>query len=219
VSNDVNDNLATRIRRLMQQHGNISEAELARVTQLPQPTIHRLISGSTLDPRVSTLQALTDYFNVTFDYLLAKSPLLPLSELGLLHSGAHQLFPIIEWDEVITFLEKPSQITQKYSDKGDWATTDLAMDKNSFVLKTRASMEPRFSRGTLLFIEPNENAEDGDLVLAYYKKEQQLALRSVVIDGRSRFLQSVMSPSQMDAFDKDKIILGVVAQSKFTFGA
>ena len=49
MSNSLYDSLASRIRGLMMQYGNLSEADLARETQIPQPTIHRLISGDTLE--------------------------------------------------------------------------------------------------------------------------------------------------------------------------
>jgi len=39
--------------------------ELQRATGVPQPTIHRILSGESNDPRTKTLQPLADYFGVT----------------------------------------------------------------------------------------------------------------------------------------------------------
>jgi SOS-response transcriptional repressor LexA len=43
---------------------NINPYELARQTGVPQPTIHRILTGESADPRTSTLQGLAAYFNV-----------------------------------------------------------------------------------------------------------------------------------------------------------
>ena len=214
---ETNDNLATRLRRLMHHQGNLTEAELARATQLPQPTIHRLISGDTLDPRVSTLQVLATHFNVPLDYLLAKSPLLPQSELNLIRPNSHHLFPIVAWEDVIGFIQNRAKLMEKYNNQGDWTSTDLPLTENAFVLQSRPSMEPRFSRGTLIFIEPSFVGKDGDLVLVEYTTEKQLALRSLFIDGGTKVLQSLANSAVTEPFDKHKKIVGVVMQSKYTF--
>ncbi len=39
--------------------------ELQRATGVPQPTIHRILTGESSDPRTKTLQPLADYFGVT----------------------------------------------------------------------------------------------------------------------------------------------------------
>lgn len=39
--------------------------ELQRVTGVPQPTIHRILTGESTDPRTKTLQPLADHFSVT----------------------------------------------------------------------------------------------------------------------------------------------------------
>ena len=55
-------------RALMDQAG-LSEAELARQTNLPQTTINRLLLSGTSDPRANTLKPLADYFGVTIGQL------------------------------------------------------------------------------------------------------------------------------------------------------
>ena len=39
--------------------------ELQRATGVPQPTIHRILTGESSDPRTKTLQPLADYFGVS----------------------------------------------------------------------------------------------------------------------------------------------------------
>jgi transcriptional regulator with XRE-family HTH domain len=47
----------------------ISENELARRTGVPQPTIHRVLSGRVADPRDGTLRPLATFFGVSVEQL------------------------------------------------------------------------------------------------------------------------------------------------------
>lgn len=61
-------NLSNNLSSLMKEN-NISESDLARALNVPYNTIHRLITGHTTDPRVSTLKSIAAYFNVSLDCL------------------------------------------------------------------------------------------------------------------------------------------------------
>lgn len=60
--------LANNLRALMSLRG-ISENRLATETGVPQPTIHRVISGKARDPRDGTLRPLAAFFGVTVEQL------------------------------------------------------------------------------------------------------------------------------------------------------
>ena len=69
------DILITNLYSLIQEH-QINEAELSRRTGIPQPTLHKILSGKTTDPRISTLlQTLASYFNITLDNLFSDNVL------------------------------------------------------------------------------------------------------------------------------------------------
>ena len=65
--------IGRNLRTLMHQQG-LNETALARVTGVPQPTLHRLLNTSTHDPRDSTLRPLADYFGVTIEHLRTELP-------------------------------------------------------------------------------------------------------------------------------------------------
>lgn len=65
------------LQRLIQEAG-LNQAELARRTGVAQPVVHRLCTGETVDPKLSTLRRLSRYFGVTIDALIGKAPLFPL---------------------------------------------------------------------------------------------------------------------------------------------
>ena len=47
----------------------INPTVLAKATGVQQPTIHRILTGESGDPRTATLQPLADYFSVSVEYL------------------------------------------------------------------------------------------------------------------------------------------------------
>jgi len=65
--------LADNIRRLMSVE-DLSENQLSRNTGVPQPTIHRVLSGKVADPRDGTLRPLAEYFGTSVEELRTGSP-------------------------------------------------------------------------------------------------------------------------------------------------
>ncbi|MFA6301665.1 MAG: helix-turn-helix transcriptional regulator [Legionella sp.] len=100
-----NNDLSQNLSRLMKEN-NVSESELSRALGLPYNTIHRLISGDTTDPRISTLKSIAAYFNVSLDALFNPNSLSYVNENmkseeseineALLHyilKHSHRLYP------------------------------------------------------------------------------------------------------------------------------
>lgn len=61
--------LSRNVYRLMKESG-VNQSDIARATDLCQPLISRTLSGS--NPRVTTVQTLADYFDVSMDELLRR---------------------------------------------------------------------------------------------------------------------------------------------------
>ena len=60
--------VAKRLSRLMEQKG-VSEYQLAKDSGVPQPTIHRIKSGETHEPKHSTVAKLARALGVSPDFL------------------------------------------------------------------------------------------------------------------------------------------------------
>ncbi len=65
--------VAANLRQLIRARG-ISENQLSRHTDVAQPTIHRILSGRTADPRDGTLRPLAAWFGVTVEQLRTELP-------------------------------------------------------------------------------------------------------------------------------------------------
>jgi transcriptional regulator with XRE-family HTH domain len=68
----MSDNMSKELARLMAKEG-ISQSGLSRATGVPQPTINRILSQVTQDPRRDSMAALANYFGVPIDSLYASA--------------------------------------------------------------------------------------------------------------------------------------------------
>ena len=60
--------MCTELARLMKQEG-ISQSGLSRATGVPQPTINRILSQVTQDPRRDSMISIANYFGVPLESL------------------------------------------------------------------------------------------------------------------------------------------------------
>lgn len=187
----------------------ISEAELAQAVDLPLMTIRRLVSGETCDPRISTLKLISNYLNVSLDALLEG-----VDEHDTAYSQANrpQFVPILDWK---TASEVNSINELDLSTWGNWQPITLkgqhVCSKTAFVLESRTSMSPRYPRGTVFVIDPEIEAQDGDIVLFKTKKNRELSLRELVIDPPEWKLLPIIPDSHPIVFSvKEYKIIGIV---------
>jgi transcriptional regulator with XRE-family HTH domain len=62
----MNLSISTHLSKLMKHHA-ISQSALSRATRVPQPTINRILSEVTLNPRYDSIVRLANFFGVTPD--------------------------------------------------------------------------------------------------------------------------------------------------------
>lgn len=87
----MNNSVAEILSRLMQQH-EVSENALARATGVHQPTIHRILTGESSDPKTGSLRPLADYFGISVAQLRGDEPLQGLPVPGQSCSGTEREF-------------------------------------------------------------------------------------------------------------------------------
>ncbi|MDB9970565.1 helix-turn-helix domain-containing protein [Porticoccaceae bacterium] len=64
--------MSTELARLM-KHEGISQSGLSRATGVPQPTINRILSQVTQDPRRDSMISIANYFGVPLESLYGSS--------------------------------------------------------------------------------------------------------------------------------------------------
>ncbi len=200
--------LASNIRELMRLRGGLTEAKVSRQTGTPQPTLHKILTGQTADPRLSTIKQLAEFFDLTLDQLMT----------GDIHNQQQQTnthhIPLVDWAFPLKGNDAFAELTARNWD--GWIVTDCNAT-NTFALRSKPSMEPRFPRGSLLVISPDITPKDGDLVLVHYANTGEATLRELLSDGPSQYLLSLVSSDDQDKLDESTQVLGVLVQSKFTY--
>jgi len=211
TSLETTDDLAFNLHRLMNEK-NITEAELARRTNIPQPTLHKILSGKTSDPRASTLRSLADFFGVTIDALLTGN--ISTSSGSTTLAVKSQSIAIISWSDCL----EASKLLRSLSPTtwGHWITTEYS-SAGAFALSSKPSMEPRFPKGSTLIIDPNINPEDGDLIVVHYPNTNEATLRELSIDGPAKQLIPICKNSPPEVFSPEIRELGVLVKSIFKF--
>jgi len=202
------DILITNIQNLMRNNG-VSEAQLSRQTGIPQPTLHKILSGKTSDPRISTIKTIAEFFNVSVDSLYNENA-------KQLNTNQHQgvSAPIISWSDCLQAQKFIAKLSANNWD--DWVLVDQEF-QGSFCLTSKPSMAPYFPKGTILVVDSAETPRDGDLVIVHFKETTEATLRELSLDGPTKMLVPLNDNVEATPYDNNAKILGVVVQSRFSY--
>jgi len=193
------DSLSKNLENLLFAH-QISSTNLAKCLNVPYNTIHRILMGTTADPRVSTIRAIADYFNVTLDYLLSDEH--RPKQVGI-------PVPLYEWAQMRDPSFKNTGHIQKFINVSSLNSKDD--HRNFFAIESTKSMQPRFPFGTKFIIDCEVEFMDGDLILIRFKKDNCVTLRELVIDSPHWQLNPVIPGSPTIFFKHEEhSIIGVV---------
>ncbi len=196
--NVINFPIGKNIRQLM-ACAKMSEADLCRGVNLPQTTVNRLLSGHTTDPRISTLVAIAQFFEVSLEQLLGFESIIP-NNLGVSTRGC--ILPIISWGNLHTWLYHASEITNELH---RWIKTERSFNEHSFVISAPASCHHIFGENGLLLMNrfaPSE-FKDGHIVLL--EENNEFYLRKVLKEGTRWYSKRLFAPYEINLLP-DKII-------------
>lgn len=84
----------------MKANSGLTTAEIAKQADIPEPTLEKLFSGATKDPKLPTMQKLVHFLGYTLDDLYPKTEISPTPPEG----GAGDRFSKIEIESVLVSL-------------------------------------------------------------------------------------------------------------------
>src|SRR3990167_6582359 len=108
----------------------IRTAELARRVKLPQPTVHRIVTGESPRPHLSSLLPLAEFFGITVEQLKGLEPIphFNRNKAMLAFAGMREI-PLISWEEAANW--GPFMMLQSKNK----VLCDTALSQHSFVLR------------------------------------------------------------------------------------
>ncbi len=187
--------------------------DLSRKLSIPQPTIHRLITGKSTRPYKSSLQPIADFFSLTVEQLLGEEKLVN-NDRSAGSSLAHnniKAIPLIPWKLLGTF-EK----TQVLSDK-QIAVNYAISDKSFALIMPDSSMEPLFPTQSILIFDPMVTAHDRSYVLVKLHSVEKYVFRQLLIDVGHQYIKSLnpdLSSSKLHLLNKKDEIMACLVESR-----
>lgn len=208
--------LSDNLQQLMRIHGNISVSELARLTGIPQPTIHHILTGSTRNPRKKALEELSRYFSVSIDELTGQEPLPAVIPEAVKENLQISTIPVIKWESL---KEWPLEITE--TQETQEILIDKKIDKYSFALiMPDSSMEPLFQQNSVLIFDAGKTPRDRDFVIAYLSKEGIVAFNRLFIENNTSYLRQVLDDGSLKLTKLDETndrILGTLIEARIQY--
>ncbi|KTC84962.1 LexA family transcriptional regulator [Legionella brunensis] len=192
--------LSNNLQQLMRIHGNLSVSELARLINMPQPTIHHILSGSTKNPRKKALEALSEFFSISIEQLLGKDALPHVIPEMIKEDLQLKTIPIIEWDILKHW--PPATIKNLRREE---VLLDKMVGHNSFALIVQdSSMEPLFPLNTLLIFDSDRNPKDRDFVIIHSKRDDNILFNRLFIDHNDKYLKHNLSDGNVKLIKLDR---------------
>jgi SOS-response transcriptional repressor LexA len=204
----------------LMQEVNINEAELARKTDIPQPTLHRILSGATKSPRGTSLAPLANFFSVTINQLMGVDEL-PADRIKGTHNSR-----IYGWTPVPLINWKQASLWEKFQHElrnqtwAGWSSTDLAVSDSAFAIAVKGdAMAPTFIESTTLIIDPAIIAKNRDYVVVANAGNESASFRQLLIDGDDKYLRAINGEFRTMQLDKGNKIIGTLVQARIDFRA
>ena len=177
--------LSSNLEQLMRIHGNLSVSDLARATNLPQPTLHHILSGSTKKPRKNALEGLANFFSVSIQQLIGKDPLPNIIPEAIKDDLRLRTIPIIQWDVLKNW---PQASTTNGHLKE--VLLDREVADNSFALVLQdSSMEPLFQKNSLLIFDLGKTPIDRDFVIAHLGRDDTILFNRLFNDNNENYIK------------------------------
>jgi SOS-response transcriptional repressor LexA len=183
--------------------------ELARELEIPQPTIHRLVTGKSTRPYKSSLEPIAKFFSVSVDELVGEEDsetIWPLEQ-----STAIKRIPIIKWAELKiekTLYKNEKNYVLSFGNLSDYAFATLMED---------SSMEPLFPKGTLLILDPDRKPKDRSYVVVGLEETETFIFRQLLIDADDQYLKPLNPDSNIfktRLIQKKDHVIGVLVESR-----
>jgi SOS-response transcriptional repressor LexA len=204
-------NFRLNLLHLMKKN-KINATQIAKNINLPQPTVHRLLSGKTGNPKLSTLNLIAKYFSVSIDYLIE---LREGNEIRNKTLKDISQVPIIGWDNATNWQASISKLTPH--NWTDWLVIERATNESIFALRSKKSMEPKFLVNSLIIVDPNLKPNDGDLVLVHFNETSEATVRKIKLDGPIQQLCAITGERSPDTISQETIIIGVIVQTRYLY--
>jgi SOS-response transcriptional repressor LexA len=201
-----NTKVGTILGRLLSEH-NLKVTELARRIKIPQPTVQRIVTGTSENPQMSSLKSIAEYFDITVDQLKGIEPIPKFDNVYKL--------PLISWEDATLWHKKFTTTSHEH------IIADLSVSKHAYALKILdGAMEPIFPCNSILIVDPNVQPKDRSYVIALIQGSKHPIFRQLIINGADKYLKPLSPDTEvykMLQLKSTDTILGTVVQARWNY--
>lgn len=165
-------------------------------------------------PSKARLKDIANRFNISYEWLAyGKGQMTTQKELPMQDYTALKKLPIL------TFNEAPQYEKILRNFMGQYINLDIKdISDECFVLfSIGTAMSGRFPEGTMLIVEPNVKAEDGDYVLAEISKLPEAIFRQYIYGETGKFLYAHDPRYQTHKLGSSDKIIGKIVEARTQF--
>ncbi|WP_045884430.1 LexA family protein [Pseudomonas chlororaphis] len=197
-----------------------SEGELGRRSGVPQPTIHRILTGVSASPRQANVEKLAKALGVTSEWLWkgGDAPSIAIGEASNIELGprVRGVVPLISWVQAGVWCEMQDGLELQSVET--WLPCAVSHSSSTFALRIRglSMFNPHerrsFRDGDIIFVDPVKEYENGSLVIAKLPDSREATFKQLVLEGQRQFLKPLNPawPDPIIELPDDAVICGVV---------
>lgn len=178
--------LSVVLKKLLFQK-DMKPVDLARELNIPQPTIHRIVTGKSTRPYRSSLEPIAEYFSLNVDQLLGEEPL----PADFSESNKNQTLTInkVKYIHLVPW-ENPSNVTNtSYDNDEKIPFLGNISDKGFATIMPDSSMEPVFPRNSILIFDSDKTPKDRSYVLVQLHDTKTPVFRQLLVDLDHKYLK------------------------------
>lgn len=192
--------LGTAIKKLRVEK-KMSQALLAEKVGVSTPNISRYESGKQ-NPEFDKMKDIAEALNVRM------SDLILMAEGNNVKTGPDLYrVPLISWVQAGNLKEV---FINSDMDNLEWVETTYRARKCTYALRVVGdSMEPKFPEGSIIIVEPEEQANNKSFVIVRQDGDKA-TFKQLIDDGSERYLKPINERYPIIPFSSDSEICGVV---------
>ena len=198
---ELSNNLTKNLLQLQKESG-LTQLQIAKIANIPPSTISGIFIGSTVNPKLYTLAAISRVFNKTIGQLIGE---VPLNFLG-------KTIPILEW-QCIDVRKKTINYTQLH--KTSFVSTNLKTENRVFAFRVDDKISSIYNKKSLIILEETTKFTHLDLLVVSINNSEPI-IKKVLKEGDGIFLESVSHNIPTSIYQKSIThIFGVIRETRF----
>lgn len=203
------DTLGQRIRKQMAIR-RLTKADLSKETGIPATTISYLVDGSTYNPRIATLVAITNFLGVSLDELVGSQPIKSVTKI----TENKNKIPLLQWQNVKYWLEQGNEFLKE--DHLEWVSSQQKLSAKSFALKVPYQTQGIFPKNSIIIIDPCNEWIPSDYVLSSMRGNYP-TIRKVFKENTKVYLNAIGFNLTAEEVNDENQILGKIIENQIFF--